>query len=210
MLKNLLKSLAFGAVFLAVPAYAHPLQDFVNQLKTFEADFSQTLQEEDYLQFNQKSEKGHFKLSRPSKLVWEYAPKDGQKIVVDGANLWVWDKDLMQVTVRPIAEVQADIPLSWLLYDERIEEKFEIIDAGERLGMSWYNLEPKKGTYFQSIEIGLKEGVMTEAWLYEGPDKVTKIVFSNIQINQPLAEDNFRFTLPKGADLIGEPLQNGL
>ncbi|MBN2646976.1 MAG: outer-membrane lipoprotein carrier protein LolA [Thiotrichales bacterium] len=195
-----------SSMLLSGALWAHPLQDFVNQLKTFEADFSQVLQEDGLMEFVQKADKGHFQLSRPSRLVWEYAQKDGQKIVLDGVNLWVWDKDLKQVTVRPVAEVQGDIPLSWLLYDEPIEDKFTIIFAGNRAGMQWYNLAPKEATYFQSIEIALKDGLMSEAWLYEGSDKITKIRFSNIQINQTLNEAQFQFLVPPGNDLVGTPL----
>ncbi|BBP45576.1 outer-membrane lipoprotein carrier protein [Thiosulfatimonas sediminis] len=209
MLLTLKKSLlvASGLFCLSWNAFAqaNPLQDFVNSLHTFEANFAQQTLEDSPFSSANPPKTGHFQLLRPGKLVWEYSAKDAQRIVVDGQNLWVLDKDLEQVTVRPIAEVQADIPLSWLLYDEKIQDKFTIIFAGERQGMVWYNLTPKAATYFQSIEVGLKAGVMQQVLMYEGPENITKINFSQVQINQPIAPQNFEFTLPQDLDVIGQP-----
>jgi len=209
MLAKLIKPFALAAtcftVTLSQNVLANPVQDFVNNLSTFEADFSQQTLEESMFGPVHAPQKGHFQLLRPGKLVWEYAADDGQRIVVDGKNLWVFDKDLYQTTVRPIADVQADIPLSWLLYDEKIEDKFEIVFAGEREGMVWYNLEPKAATYFQSIEVGLKDGVMQQVLMYEGPENITKIEFSKVEINHPIAAENFVFQLQPGIDLIGQP-----
>jgi outer membrane lipoprotein carrier protein len=179
------------------------LQTYVNHLKTFSADFEQIQPDEAVFELNKSF--GHFDLNRPGKLVWEYLKPEPQKIVVDGPNLWVFDKDLDQVTVRPIADIKGDIPLSWLLYSEKIENKFTIIDAGQRTGIHWYNLTPKKATYFQSIEVGMLNGEMVEVWMYQGPDNVTKVRFKNIESNVVIPLKSFQFQLPEGVDLIGEP-----
>lgn len=209
MWAKFLKPMAFTAsccvALFSQNVLANPVQQFVNNLSTFEADFVQQTLDDSMFGSALAPKKGHFQLQRPGKLVWEYAADDGQRIVVDTKNLWVLDKDLYQATVRPIADVQADIPLSWLLYDEKIEDKFEIVFAGERNGLVWYNLEPKAATYFQSIEVGLDNGVMSQVLMYEGPDNITKIEFSKIETNQPIAPENFVFQLQPGIDLIGQP-----
>mgnify|MGYP000178643112 CR=1 FL=1 len=179
------------------------LQTYVNNLKTFSADFEQIQPDEALFELNKSF--GHFELNRPGQLVWEYLKPEPQKIVVDGANLWVFDKDLDQVTVRPVADIKGDIPLSWLLYSEQIESKFNIIDGGERAGQHWYNLTPKKATYFQSIEVGMLNGEMVEVWMYQGPDNVIKVRFKNIESNLVIPLEAFQFQLPEGIDLIGEP-----
>lgn len=191
---------------MALSGYAHSagnaLQNYVDHLKTFSADFEQTQPDEAVFELNQSY--GHFELKRPGQLVWQYTKPTPQKIVVDGVNLWVFDEDLDQVTVRPIEDVKADIPLSWLLYNESIESKFTIIDAGHREGLDWYNLTPKKATYFQSIEVGMKAGEMTEVWMYQSAENITKVRFKNIESNLVIPLKNFQFQLPEGADLVGE------
>lgn len=179
------------------------LQSYVNQLKTFTATFEQIQPDEERFQLNQSS--GYFQLQRPGKLVWHYEKPESQKIVVDGVNLWVQDDDLEQVSVRPIDDVRSEIPLSWLLYDEPIEERFTIIESGSKESMHWFNLKPKQATYFQSIEIGLKDGQMREVWMYQGPDNVTKVRFANIQSNQALNPEVFVYRIPGHFDLIGQP-----
>lgn len=220
-LKNLLKTCLLGVVSLNVyaapsdtplqvfdasqsQAAQHPLQAYVNQLKTFKASFEQVTPENDLL-YQTPKKLGRFELNRPGQLVWEYTQPAGQKILVDGENLWVYDSDLSQLTVRPLAEVQADIPLSWLLFEERIEDKFDILAAGQRGGADWYNLQPKAATYFQSIEVALKNNQMVEVWMYESPEDITKVKFSQIQSNVILPADAFQLRVPNGTDVIGEP-----
>lgn len=179
------------------------LQKYVNNLKTYEAKFVQT-QPDDTL-FTLNTSTGYFKLDRPGKLLWQYYSPEEQKIVVDGPNLWVYDTDLDQVTVRPIDDVKAELPLSWLLYKEPIEDKFTIIENKTANGMTWFNLAPKQATYFQSIEVGIKNGEMQEVWMYQDADNVTKVRFTSIKSNQVIPLQNFNFQLPEGADLIGTP-----
>lgn len=179
------------------------LQDYVNQLVTFKADFQQVQPDETVFALNKSS--GHFELNRPGQLVWEYFEPEEQKIMVDGPNLWVYDMDLDQVTVRPIDDVKAELPLSWLLYKEPIQNKFTIIESGDKSSVQWFNLVPKQATYFQSIEVGMRDGEMQEVWMYQSDDNITKVRFSNIQSNLVIPYQTFQFQMPEGADLVGTP-----
>lgn len=185
---------------------AHPLQAYVNKLKTFSAQFEQITPESDL--YRSPSKTGVFELHRPGHLVWEYQQPEQQTILIDGVDLWVYDQDLDQLTIRPLEEIQADIPISWLLFDEKIEQRFDILTAGQRNGADWYNLQPKEATYFQSVEVAIKDGQMTEVWMYAGPDDITKVTFSAIQTNQPLSADSFKLKVPEGTDVIGRPQSN--
>lgn len=205
MLSKQVKSIVFVSlgVMLSTQALAeNALQTYVNQLKTFTANFEQIQPDEARFQLNEAN--GYFKLERPGKLEWVYKEPDSQRIVVDGVNLWVQDDDLEQVTVRPIDDIKADIPLSWLLYDERIESRFDIIKSGNGNGMQWFNLTPKQATYFQSIEIGLQNGQMKEVWMYQSADNITKVRFKDIQENQPIAAAEFMLSVPPNYDLVGQ------
>lgn len=194
-----------GVLSLSAWVQAQPvLQAYVNNLKTFSADFEQIQPDEAVFAINKSA--GHFQLNRPGQLVWQYTTPTPQKIVIDGVNLWVFDEDLDQVTVRPIEDIKGDIPLSWILYSENIEDKFTILDAGHRNGMDWYNLTPKNSTYFQSIEVGMKEGEMAEVWMYQTADNITKVRFYNIESNLVIPLKNFQFHVPEGVDLVGEAL----
>lgn len=185
-----------------VGAQVHPLQQLVDDLKTYSADFVQEREEEYF--FRKDVSTGTFDLMRPGLMRWDYQKPEQQQILVDGIRLWVHDVDLNQVSVRPVAEIQNDIPLAWLLFEEPIEQTYRIIPAGNRAGLTWYNLRPRGNTFFQSIEIGVKDGVMHQVWMYQSTDNVTKVRFENIQVNQPISPSAFLFSVPRSADVFGE------
>ena len=200
------KTWALVALFMSSPglvmAQKHPLQSYIDGLQSFSANFVQEREEDHF--FRVERAKGTFDLVRPGKMRWDYHEPDEQHIVVDGRHLWVYDIELQQVSVRPVSDIQGDIPLAWLLFDEPIEQSYKIIDVGQRDGLTWYNLQPKDATFFQSIEIGLKGDEMREVWMYQSTDNVTKVKFNQVRINQPISPRAFNFTPPQGTDLVGE------
>lgn len=202
----MLKKLALiGGFMFAAPglvlANAQPLHNFIEGLKSYSAEFVQEREEEAFFQVERA--KGTFDLDRPGKMRWDYHSPEEQHIIVDGSHLWVYDLELDQVSVRPISDIQGDIPLAWLLFDEPVEKAYRIIPAGKRNNMTWYNLQPRSATYFQSIEIGLRDGVMQEVWMYQSADNITKVKFKNIRMNEGISPRAFEFTPPKGADVVG-------
>ncbi|KUJ72210.1 outer membrane lipoprotein carrier protein LolA [Thiomicrospira sp. WB1] len=178
------------------------LDDFLASLNTYQAEFVQTQPDEST--FSQHRSEGHFVLERPGLLKWVYESPTPQTIVVDGQNVWIWDKDLDQVTVQALNELERDFPLSWLLYDAPLTERFTIIAGSVKDGVHWFNLAPREGTFFQSLEIALDEkGRLVQLWMYQSSDNVTKVRFENIEQNQPVSMDQFQFEPPKGVDVLG-------
>jgi outer membrane lipoprotein carrier protein len=211
MSKDMFKKIVLGFLLLnATVAFAQtqaelvkPLQDYVDNLRTFSADFVQVQPDEETFQLNQS--KGHFDLKRPGRLYWHYDEPEPQTIVIDGKNLWVYDESIDQVTVRSVDEIKGDIPLGWLLFDDPIAKKFDIIRSGEKNGLVWYNLAPKEATYFQSLDIGMQNGHMTDVIMYQNADNVTKVHFNNIIENREITDSYFHFVPPIGMDVVGTP-----
>jgi len=208
---NIILSLGMACV-LALPvmssanerAKLSDLNDFVANLNTFSAKFEQTQPDESLFALNRST--GYFSMKRPGQLLWVYEKPELQKIISDGRNVWVYDVDLDQATVRALANVEADFPLSWLLYKEPLSERFNIIPGSIKNGVSWYNLTPKEGTFFQSLEVAIADGKMVQIWMYQNTDNVTKVVFNDIRQNQPVRDQQFDFQPPKGVDVIGQAL----
>ncbi len=178
------------------------LTQFVNNLQTFRANFEQVQPDETLFQKNRAN--GYFVLQRPGHLRWVYEAPEPQQIVSDGVNVWVYDEELDQVTVQSLNRVEADFPLSWLLYREPLSERFNILAGEKKAGVSWYNLQPKQGTFFQSLEVAIKGGQLVQIWMYQNADNVTKVAFNNIAQNEPVQPEQFQFTPPKGVDVIGQ------
>lgn len=178
------------------------LTQFVQNLQTYQASFEQVQPDETLFQQNRAS--GSFVLQRPGQLRWTYKTPEPQQIVSDGVNVWVYDEELDQVTVQSLDRVEADFPLSWLLYREPLSIRFTILPGQKKDGVSWYNLKPKQGTFFQSLEVAIKNGQLVQIWMYQNADNVTKVAFKQIAQNQPVKADQFVFIPPKGVDVIGQ------
>ncbi|WP_024850806.1 outer membrane lipoprotein chaperone LolA [Hydrogenovibrio kuenenii] len=182
------------------------LHHFLENLHTFKANFVQTQPDEELFQLNKST--GYVVLSRPGKLIWVYKKPDRQEIITDSLNLWVYEPDIDQVTVRPLTSVQTDFPLRWLLYNDRIESNFNIQPESIRGGVSWYNLTPKDSTFFQSLEVAIKGDQLQQIWMYQSMDNVTKVKFTDIQQNPTIASNQFDFKPPEGVDVVGQQVQN--
>lgn len=182
------------------------LHDYLNQLQTFQANFVQTQPDEEMFQLNKSI--GYVTLQRPGKLMWVYQKPEHQEIISDSLNLWVYEPEIDQVTVRPLTSVQSDFPLRWLIYSEKIEDNFNIIPERVHKGISWYNLVPKDNTFFQSLEVGIANNQLVQLWMYQSMDNVTKVVFSDIRQNQKIADNQFDFEPPKGVDVVGQRVES--
>ncbi len=182
---------------------------FADQLRSFQARFVQETPRGDDELMGLEVRTGRVALQRPGKLYWHYDHPGGQEpqtLVVDGRALWIWDPDLEQVTVQPIEKVIKDIPLNWLLYRFPLSSKFHVRALGQgEQGLWWFSLTPKADTFFQSMEVGLTEdNVLKTIRFYQSQDRVTRLKFEQVRINVPVPARLFMFTIPEGADLVGE------
>jgi outer membrane lipoprotein carrier protein len=146
---------------------------------------------------------GTFMFARPGKFIWSYEKPYSQLLQADGDKLYVYDKDLNQVTVRTLGGALGASPAAILFGSNDLDKNFTLRDAGVKGGIDWLELTPKaKDTQFESVGIGFKDGNLQAMELHDVFGNVTLLTFSNIQKNPPLKSDSFKFTVPKGADVI--------
>lgn len=194
--------LSFGS-HASQKAQVETLKQYVSSLKSLRANFVQIQPEEELFRKNQSS--GYMVMKRPGQLLWVYQKPEQQEIVTDGQNLWIYDAEIDQASVRPMSSVQEDFPLRWLLYNESLEKSFDIIPGQVENGVSWFNLVPKEGTFFQSLDVAIADGKMTQIWMYQSPENVTKVRFVDIEQNRSVDGRTFIFKAPSGVDVIGQP-----
>ncbi|WP_250533356.1 outer membrane lipoprotein chaperone LolA [Caballeronia sp. AZ10_KS36] len=146
---------------------------------------------------------GTFMFARPGKFIWSYEKPYSQLLQADGDKLYVYDKDLNQVTVRNLGGALGASPAAILFGSNDLEKNFTLRDAGVKGGIDWLELTPKaKDTQFQTVGIGFKDGNLEAMELHDVFGNVTLLTFSNIQKNPPVKADTFKFSVPKGADVI--------
>jgi outer membrane lipoprotein carrier protein len=146
---------------------------------------------------------GTFVFARPGKFIWTYEKPYEQVLQADGDKLYVYDKDLNQVTVRTLGGALGASPAAILFGSNDLDKNFTLRDAGVKDGIDWLELTPKaKDTQFQRVGIGFRDGNLEAMELHDVFGNVTLLKFSNIQKNPSLPADAFKFTVPKGADVI--------
>ncbi|MCQ8181562.1 outer membrane lipoprotein chaperone LolA [Methylomonas sp. SURF-1] len=177
------------------------LKSFLSASASLAADFKQ-------VSFDKsgrpaQSSSGKFYLSRPGKFRWNYLKPFEQEIVSNSGKVWFYDADLEQVTVKQLDDSLGSTPALLLTGQVDIEEKFVLQEQGQDEGMNWVKLSPKnEESGFKYILIGMNGNQLGGMELSDNFGQLTRIYFSNIQLNQKLDDSLFNFKPPKGADVF--------
>ncbi|PVV16501.1 MAG: outer membrane lipoprotein carrier protein LolA [gamma proteobacterium symbiont of Ctena orbiculata] len=178
------------------------LEAFLEDLTTLQADFEQTLQQDDEASYTSS---GVFYLKRPGQLRWEYTAPSEQLIVADGDRIWLYDIELEQVSHRSQQAALVGTPAQLLSDQAPIKEHFLVTDLGETDGLSWVELLPKgKESQFASLRLALDDNRLQRMEMVDNFGQTTRFVFNNIQRNPTLDATLFKFTPPPMVDLIGD------
>ncbi len=179
------------------------LDAFVKGTKTLSGNFQQTL-----LDVNGKvSERssGRLALQAPRQFRWQVQKPTEQLIVADGLNVFSYDVDLEQVTVRAQGEAEANSPLAVLLDPSLLQSQFTIAPSAEQSGLQWLKLLPKsKDGDFKEAALGFKNNQLLQMRLFDQLGQGTEIVFRSWKRNGKIDRSQFAFVVPPGVDVVGE------
>jgi outer membrane lipoprotein carrier protein len=179
------------------------LDIFFAGLETMQAEFVQTLMD-DKKRTIEESE-GILSMQRPNRFRIEYQRPFEQLYVADGKNLWLFDKELEQVTVRPQDESFDQTPAQLLSGTKPLSENFYLEDLGVHEGLDWLELRPKQAdANFDYIRLALENNAIRTIETLDGLGHTTRLFLSHIKRNPKLAADSFKFVPPVGIDVIGE------
>lgn len=147
-------------------------------------------------------------LYRPGKFRWVYKTPEPQVIVGDGKNIWLYDEDLEQVTIKPMSRSITGAPIAILTRKQSPDAQFVVQEITTHVaGLDWFRLTPKNKTKdFKLLELGLdKNGRMRQMNMFDQLGQKT-IVRLNTKKNVPIRGKIFTFTPPAGVDVIGKAL----
>jgi len=152
---------------------------------------------------NQSS--GTFMFDRPGKFIWLYQKPYDQLLQADGEKLYMYDKDLNQVSSKLLGTALSSSPAAILFGSNDLEKNFTIKDVGEKEQMDWLQATPKdKDSSFTLISIGMQNGVPREMDLRDAFGQTTIILLQNMERNPSFKPDQFKFTVPAGADVFNQ------
>ena len=146
---------------------------------------------------------GSFVFARPGKFIWTYLKPYEQLLQADGEQLFIYDKDLNQVTVKKLGNALGSSPAAILFGSNDLEKNFTLAEGGTRDGLEWLKATPKANdSTFEDISIGLRNGVPEAMELRDAFGQTSVLAFRNFQKNPALGAAYFKFVMPKGADVF--------
>ena len=203
-MKSLFQRLINICFLLLIPIYASASS--IDQLKNFSATahsasgtFTQSQMKSGRFSRNYG---GNFVFLRPGKFIWRYTSPYSQLLQSDGNYLYIYDKDLNQVTIRKLGAALGSNPAAILFGSRNLEQHFKLKNLGTNDGCEWVQVTPRsKNTSFERINIGMKNGFPRAMELYDTLGNKTVVDFSEFKKNPAINIRSFKFSIPKGADV---------
>lgn len=154
---------------------------------------------------------GNMALQNPNKFLWQVTKPERDLVVVDGKNMWHYDEELQQATVQLFDASQQLFPMEMLLAGEAkdLDRIFSVknleLPRCAKGSEQCFWLKPKKAQdNVQQIILGFSSGTVYYLKLWDQLGQQSEFKFSAVERNPHLAADTFKFTVPKGVDVIGE------
>jgi outer membrane lipoprotein carrier protein len=168
------------------------------QLSTFSGDFRQTLID-DQGEVLQEST-GVFFLERPGYFHWETIAPFPQLLVSNLTNIWLYDPDLEQVTVRPYDESVSQTPALLLSGDvSKMSASYDVVQTADHQ----FSLTPKnQQELFTQLMVEFAESQLVSMSLQDSLGQTTTFTFLNGAYNQAIPSELFQFIPPEGTDVI--------
>ena len=189
------------------------LHHFLDTAKTLRADFTQTVTARNDAHGRRPQESsGVMIFSRPGKFRWQIDKPYSQLLVGDGKQVWIYDPELRQVTVKKMDAALGSTPAALLAGGDdgkggksTLEKNFTLHEAGERDGLTWVEARPKNSdSGFERLQLGFSGNTLKAMELFDNFGQTTRLRFSNLEHNPALEPSLLRFTPPEGADVIRE------
>ena len=177
------------------------LQKFNSDVNSISGNFNQSVQSKKHKQITS----GTFAIQRPGLFRWEYTQPYKQTIVGDGKTVWLYDQDLAQVTKRSQNETLGNTPASILSTKTALNANYNLAEDGENNGITYVRATPKSDNAdYQYIRMGFNGEQLISMQLKDSFGNLTDISFSNINLHPNFTPKQFKFTPPKGVDVLSE------
>lgn len=185
------------------PVAADPVEDYFSGLDNFQAGFSQSVVDSAGEQV--QNSRGQVWIQRPGRFRWSYQTPYKQLIVADGKQLWTYDEDLEQATVKTIDEALSSTPAMLLSGFRPLSEVVSWVEDTGNDEYRWYRLTPREtDAAVEQVRIGFdRQGELALIEVRDDFDNHTRITFTDVKRNVKLDAGLFKLELPEGTDIIG-------
>lgn len=179
------------------------LKDFYHNTNSMRAKFHQEVKDTTGAVIQEVE--GTMQLQRPNKFRWDYNKPYEQQIISDGKDVFLYDTDLEQVTIRTLGQALGSSPAALLAGGADVEKSFVLSSINREDGLDWVEALPKNDeSGFERIMLAFDGKKLRKMEMYDSFKNITLIAFSSVERNPSLQLSSFLFTTPEGVDVIGQ------
>ena len=180
---------------------ANKLSELLSHTQTISGTFSQLTLDSTGTQLQEAS--GQMVLQRPGLFRWHTDPPLEQLLISNGEKVWLYDPDLLQVTVQKMDQRLTHTPALLLSGDvSKISENFSITYKEGGPVIDFILTPTAKDTLFDTLRLSFRNGVINDMQLLDAVGQRTNILFMGVKVNEPVDASQFVFDAPTGVDVI--------
>ncbi|URL07519.1 outer membrane lipoprotein chaperone LolA [Avibacterium sp. 21-595] len=172
------------------------LQMRLNKVDVLSADYVQKVSDAKGKEIQQGQ--GKLRIKRPNLFRMDNQSPQESQIVSDGKTLWFYDPFVQQVTANWVSDAVNNTPFVLLTSNDQAQwKKYTVAQSADT-----FTLKPKSAkSNIKQFTIRIDtDGVLKNFSTTERDGQTNLYLLRNIT-NQPLADNLFKFTVPKGAEL---------
>jgi len=180
------------------------LDQFYQRTQSMQADFEQTVRNSQGKTIEQSQ--GQLIFSRPDKFILEYNLPAEQKYISDGKNIWIYDVELEQVSIKSLDEGVGDSPALLLSSNTNVYKHYQVNDVQltQSNDYHWVQLKARDAEMtFDRVLLAFNDNTLMQMRMYDSFGQITDLKFSQVQVNKPFSNRQFHFVPPEGVDVIG-------
>lgn len=172
-------------------------------LENLQADFSQKVFDNTGAEIMQGA--GVLKINRPEKLYWKQTSPDETLLVSDGTKTFYYDEFAEQVTILNSKQLIDNTPFALLTSsDDNLWHNYSVNNA-ENVFVITPNTDGQ--SQVERLELTFSDDLLTSMKVFDNTGQTSVYVFSKQQLNQPIDDAFFKFTIP--ADVLVDDQSQG-
>jgi len=189
------------------------IQQSYDAVKGFKAHFVQESVVKSWSVTQLQKAEGIVYFKKEGKMYWDYQKPITQKIISNGKKLWFYEPEDKQVTVSKVStSLQSQISADLLNGKAKLKRDFRVkliaSQAGDDSGKLVLELTPRAPQSNLSrviLRLDRKNFQIYQTEVYDLFDNITRITFSQMEINENLPDSLFTFNPPSGVEILTPP-----
>ncbi len=189
------------------------IQKSYDAIKDFKAQFVQESVVKSWNAQQVQKAEGSVYFKKEGKMFWDYRDPTPQQIISDGKMIWFYEPEDEQVTVTEVTDgLQSQISADLLNGKAQLTRDFKVreitTEADVQTGIIVLELIPRTSQQNLSkiiMRLNKENFQIYQTEVYDLFENLTRITFSQIQIDTNLDDSLFTFTPPSGVEILSPP-----